>query len=84
MTNEQILKNPNARKEILEVINDLINEKLKIEMMNFYSTKSSISEQNLILKNIFESIEKKMNEKTTEKSLDFDLNSLSIYFLIFR
>jgi hypothetical protein len=85
LTNEQILKNPNASKEILDIINDLINEKLKVEMMNFYSTKNSISEQNLILKNIFESIEKKINEKSKEKYLDFDVNSLSkINFLIFR
>jgi hypothetical protein len=76
------------------MINNLINEKLKVQLIDVYSNNNTLSEKNILMKKIFEEVENKINEKQAEKKLDFEIESLSksnydkfiIYlnYLIFR
>jgi hypothetical protein len=77
MTPEELRK-ADIRPELSQIINDLINDKLKVQLIDAYSGHNLIPEKNLAMKRIFEEVENKINEMAKEeKKLDFEMDELS-------
>ena len=58
-------------------MSNLINEKLKQELIDVYSNNNTVSEKNIILKKLFQEIEKEINKPEEEKKMDFEVEKLS-------
>lgn len=71
------LKNQNFKSELSEILNKLINDKLRIQLINAYSTNNTLSEKNILMKKIFEEIDNKINEQEEEKKIDYEIENLS-------
>ena len=78
------LKTTNLLSELSQIIKNLLNDKLKVQLIDAYSSHNLIPEKNMALKNIFEEVENKINEQAKEeKKLDFEMDELSKFFKIY-
>ena len=78
------LKTTNLLSELSQIIKNLLNDKLKVQLIDAYSSHNLIPEKNMALKNIFEEVENKINEQAKEeKKLDFEVDELSKFFKIY-